>query len=334
MIELKGVSKRYGNKYAVRDASFTIEKGVVLGFLGRNGAGKSTTMNMITGYISASAGTITLDGYDILKNPREVKRRIGYLPEFPPLYGDMTADEYLRFACSIKEIKGSRVKGHLDDICELTRITDVRHRLIRNLSKGYKQRVGLAMALIGSPEVIILDEPTVGLDPRQIIEIRTLIKELGKNHTVVLSSHILKEVSDVCDHVVIINKGSIVAQDTLENLTASVNDVPRLTLRATGEAAPLMDAFSTLEGVVRVDCLGEKEANTNDYLIETAPEADVRLKLQDILRAQDRQLLMLKRNEMDLEDIFLRLTADEGEDAGESKEAGEEEESNAGDLEA
>ena len=176
MIEIQNVSKRYGNKLAVNDVSFTIKKGEILGFLGRNGAGKSTTMNIVTGYISASSGRVLLDGHDILEEPREVKRRIGYLPEMPPLYMDMTVDEYLKFVCAIKDVKPSYVKSHPDDITELIRITDVRKRLIKNLSKGYKQRVGMAQALVGNPEVVIMDEPTVGLDPKQIIEIRKLIK--------------------------------------------------------------------------------------------------------------------------------------------------------------
>ena len=231
MIEIQNVSKRYGNKYAVKDVTFTINKGEILGFLGRNGAGKSTTMNMITGYISSSAGRILLDGYDILKNPREVKRQIGYLPELPPLYMDMTVDEYLRFCCDIKGVARKYVTKHLNDICELTGLGEVRKRLIKNLSKGYKQRVGLAQALVGNPEVVILDEPTVGLDPKQIIEIRRLIRDLGEDHTVVLSSHILPEVADVCERLVIINNGQIVAQDTLENLTHGIGETYRMTLR-------------------------------------------------------------------------------------------------------
>ena len=236
MIEIEHVSKRYGGKLAVNDATFTIGDGEILGFLGRNGAGKSTMMNIITGYISASSGRVLLDGYDILEQPREAKRRIGYLPEIPPLYVDMTVDEYLRFACKIKDVRSSQIKSHLDDVTELTRITDVRGRLIKNLSKGYRQRVGLAQALIGNPEVVILDEPTVGLDPRQIIEIRGLIRQLGEDHTIVLSSHILHEVADVCERVVIINQGQIVAQDTLENLTRSASDTARFRLRAAGPA--------------------------------------------------------------------------------------------------
>ena len=218
MIELKHVTKRYGAKCAVDDISFTINKGEVLGFLGRNGAGKSTTMNMITGYISASEGQITLDGMDVLEQPREVKRRIGYLPEQPPLYMDMTVEEYLKFVCDIKEVRKKSQKAHLDDLYNLVKITDVRHRLIKNLSKGYKQRVGLAQALVGNPDVVIMDEPTVGLDPKQIIEIRKLISGLGQNHTVVLSSHILHEVADVCDRVGILSHGKVLVERGLSEL--------------------------------------------------------------------------------------------------------------------
>ena len=253
MIELKHVTKRYGAKCAVNDISFTINKGEVLGFLGRNGAGKSTTMNMITGYISASEGQILIDGMDILEQPREAKRRIGYLPELPPLYMDMTVEEYLKFVCEIKEVRRKSQKAHLDDLYNLVKITDVRHRLIRNLSKGYKQRVGVAQALVGNPEVVIMDEPTVGLDPKQIIEIRKLISGLGENHTVVLSSHILHEVADVCDRVVIINKGQIVAQDTLANLTHGIGESIRLTVRIIGPEKPVTRMLREIPGVV-FDC--------------------------------------------------------------------------------
>ncbi len=191
-------------------------------------------MNIIAGYISSTSGTVEVDGYDILRDPEEVKRRIGYLPEQPPVYMDMTVDEYLKFVCDIKKVKKSQQKGHLDEICELVRITEVRKRLIKNLSKGYRQRVGMSQALVGNPEVLIFDEPTVGLDPRQIIEIRKLIKQLGKQHTVVLSSHILSEVSDVCERVIIINQGQIVAQDTLENLSQGISETRRLSVRIAG----------------------------------------------------------------------------------------------------
>lgn len=228
MIEVKNLTKRYGEKLAVDNASFTVNAGEIVGFLGRNGAGKTTAMNMITGYISSTSGTALVDGYDILKEPAEVKKRIGYLPEQPPLYMDMTVNEYLSFAADIKKVPHKNRKEHLDRIKELVRITDVGPRIIGNLSKGYKQRVGLAEALTGNPPVLILDEPTVGLDPTQIIEIRHLIKGLGKEHTIILSSHILPEVADVCERVIIIDHGHIVAQDSLAALQQGLGETASL----------------------------------------------------------------------------------------------------------
>ena len=311
MIELKHVTKRYGAKCAVNDISFTINKGEVLGFLGRNGAGKSTTMNMITGYISASEGQILIDGMDILEQPREAKRRIGYLPELPPLYMDMTVEEDLKFVCEIKEVRRKSQKAHLDDLYNLVKITDVRHRLIRNLSKGYKQRVGVAQALVGNPEVVIMDEPTVGLDPKQIIEIRKLISGLGENHTVVLSSHILHEVADVCDRVVIINKGQIVAQDTLANLTHGIGESIRLTVRIIGPEKPVTRMLREIPGVKYVETLGSREADSVDYLVESDSKTDVRRPLVNAVLAGGYSLLMLKPMDVTLEDIFLQLTSED-----------------------
>ena len=215
MIEVKNLSKSYGSKLAVDGISFTAGESEILGFLGPNGAGKSTTMNMLTGYLSSSGGQALINGVDILEDPVRAKKDIGYLPELPPLYLDMTVMEYLNFVYDLKKCRLPK-RSHLDEICRLVKITDVQKRVIRNLSKGYKQRVGLAQALVGNPKVLILDEPTVGLDPKQIIEIRTLIKKLGKNHTVILSSHILSEVQAVCDKIVVIDKGKLVANDTAE----------------------------------------------------------------------------------------------------------------------
>ena len=314
MIEIQNVSKRYGNKYAVKDVTFTINKGEILGFLGRNGAGKSTTMNMITGYISSSAGRILLDGYDILKNPREVKRQIGYLPELPPLYMDMTVDEYLRFCCDIKGVARKYVTKHLNDICELTGLGEVRKRLIKNLSKGYKQRVGLAQALVGNPEVVILDEPTVGLDPKQIIEIRKLIKQLGEDHTIVLSSHILHEVADVCERVVIINQGKIVAQDTLDNLTKNISDTSRFRLRIAGPERDVYKAIRDIPGTRSVDEMGCKEPDSYDFLVEADRGADIRRPLFNQMSKMGCPILMLRPMDIELEDIFLQLTTDKGEE--------------------
>ena len=220
MIEINHLVKKYGNHTAVNDLSLTVEPGKIYGFLGPNGAGKSTTMNILTGYLGATSGEIIVNGFDILENPEEAKKCIGYLPELPPLYQDMTVAEYLNFVAELKKLEKEHRKEYVEEAMETTGITGVSRRLIRNLSKGYKQRVGLAQAVLGFPEVIILDEPTVGLDPKQIIEIRDLIKELGEHHTVILSSHILSEISAVCDHVFIISKGKLVASDSTENLVS------------------------------------------------------------------------------------------------------------------
>ena len=312
MIEIQNVTKRYGKKVAVNQVSFTIKKGEILGFLGRNGAGKTTTMNILTGYISSSEGTVTVDGYDILQNPREVKKKIGYLPEQPPLYMDMTVDEYLDFACSIKGIHKNR-KKHVQEISELVKITDVHNRLIKNLSKGYKQRVGLAQALVGTPEILILDEPTVGLDPMQILEIRNLIKELGKEHTIILSSHILPEVADVCERLVIINKGEIVAQDTLANLTKAVGETSRLSVRVAGAEREILDALKTIEGVRYVETSGSREEGAYDFVLESDRRCDIRIPMFHTLSNINAPILMLKTMDLTLEDIFLQLTTEEKE---------------------
>ncbi len=314
MIKVENVTKRYGNKTAVDDVTFEVQKGEIVGFLGRNGAGKSTTMNIITGYISSTSGSASVDGYDILKSPLEVKKRIGYLPEQPPLYMDMTVREYLSFVSDIKHVPGAKKTAHIGDVCDLVGIADMRGRLIRNLSKGYKQRVGLAQALIGNPEVLILDEPTVGLDPRQIIEIRKLIKDLGKDHTVILSSHILPEVADVCERVIIIDKGKIVAQDTLENLSSNVNEITRLTLRIQGEEGNVRKTLREVRGVRYVEVLGVKEAGTVDFLVESERNQDVRADVFRAMVSLQRPVLMFRPMDVTLEDIFLQLTSQDKED--------------------
>jgi ABC-2 type transport system ATP-binding protein len=314
MIKVENVTKRYGNKIAVDDVTFEVGKGEVVGFLGRNGAGKSTTMNIITGYISSSSGSASVDGYEILKDPLEVKKRIGYLPEQPPLYMDMTVREYLGFVCDIKDVQAGKKTAHIGDVCDLVGIADMRGRLIKNLSKGYKQRVGLAQALIGNPEVLILDEPTVGLDPRQIIEIRKLIKDLGKDHTVILSSHILHEVADVCERVIIIDKGRIVAQDTLEHLASNVNEIARMTLRLLGEdAAAVKKALREVRGVRYVEPLGVKEQGTIDFLIESERDQDVRADVFRAMVSLQRPILVFRPMDVTLEDIFLQLTSQDKE---------------------
>lgn len=284
--------------------------GEILGFLGPNGAGKSTTMNMLTGYISSTSGKALINGVDILDDPINAKKNIGYLPEIPPLYLDMTVKDYLNFVYDLKKCKIPR-KAHLEDVCGLVKITDVYERIIRNLSKGYKQRVGLAQALIGNPPILILDEPTVGLDPKQIIEIRTLIKKLGKKHTVILSSHILPEIQAVCDRVIIINKGKIAADDTTENLTKNITTDYRLIARIDGAREEVLKTIKGISGVISVSADMEREKGVYDYEIETKEDADIRRELFKRVAARNWIILGLKSSEMTLEDIFLKITMDD-----------------------
>lgn len=314
MIEVRNLTKRYGEKLAVDNASFTVNAGEIVGFLGRNGAGKTTAMNMITGYISSTGGTALVDGYDILKEPAEVKKRIGYLPEQPPLYMDMTVNEYLSFAADIKKVAKKGRKEHLDRIKELVRITDVSGRIIGNLSKGYRQRVGMAEALVGNPPVLILDEPTVGLDPKQIIEIRRLIKSLGREHTIILSSHILPEVADVCERVIIIDHGRIVAQDSLVNLQQGLGETAKLTVRIAGPEAASARALRAVEGVISVDNLGVRESGSFDFMITAGKETDVRRSIFNIMGKLGTPILLMRYLDYTLEDIFLQLTGTAKED--------------------
>lgn len=310
MIEVDHLTKRYGDKFAVNDISFNVNEGEIVGLLGPNGAGKTTTMNIITGYLSSNDGKVKVAGYDVLENPIEAKRHIGYLPEQPPLYLDMTVRDYLNF---IYELKGTKLKKipHIAEICELVKITDVYNRLIRNLSKGYKQRVGLAQALMGNPDVLILDEPTVGLDPKQIIEIRSLIKHLGKKHTVILSSHILPEVQSVCERIIIINRGRIVADDTALKLSDSLSNEHRLIARIAGPVEPVSHTISNIKGVKTIINLGTKEEGTTDYSIETINNIDIRKQLFNLLSDRKWPLMALDVGSMSLEDIFLKLTNDD-----------------------
>ena len=310
MIEVSNLTKRYGDKLAVDNLSFKVEQGEILGFLGPNGAGKSTTMNILTGYLSTTEGCAKIDGYDILENPMEAKERIGYLPEHPPLYLDMTVREYLDFVYDLKKPKQPR-RAHIREICQLTRIVEVYNRLIKNLSKGYRQRVGLAQALIGNPPVLILDEPTVGLDPKQIIEIRRLIKNLGKRHTVILSSHILSEVQAVCDRVIVINKGQIVANDTPSNLSKSMSTDHKLTVRVEGPEAEIYKVLSHLPQIVSVSTLGEREPGVFDFSIEGKENTDIRRDLFFRLAERNWPILGLRSSELSLEDIFLQLVHEE-----------------------
>ena len=307
MIEVKNLTKHYGAKKAVNDLSFTVNDGEILGFLGPNGAGKSTTMNILTGYISSTQGQALINGIDILDNPIEAKKHIGYLPELPPLYLDMTVKDYLNFIYDLKKCDLPR-KPHIDDVCDLVKIKDVYNRIIRNLSKGYKQRVGLAQALIGNPPILILDEPTVGLDPNQIIEIRTLIKKLGKKHTVILSSHILTEIQAVCDRVIIINKGQISADDTTENLTKNITTDHKITARIEGKRDEILKVIKGISGVISVVADMEHEKGAFDYEIETREGVDIRRELFKRISARNWVILGLKTSEMTLEDIFLKIT--------------------------
>ena len=311
MIEIQNLTKEYGRIKAVDDISFNVGKGEILGFLGPNGAGKSTTMNILTGYISSTSGVVKVAGVDILENPVDVKKHIGYLPEQPPLYLDMTVNEYLDFCADLKAVALKKWKSQKKDIMELVKITHVSHRLIKNLSKGYKQRVGLAQALVGSPEVLVLDEPTVGLDPKQIIEIRNLIKALGKNHTVILSSHILPEVSAVCDRVVIINKGKIAAIDTPENLSKTLTDFSRFTVTVSGPENKVKDIISHIYGVKYLETGTRIKDDEYSYIVEADKDVDVRKPLFNQLAQHNYPILELKSLNLSLEDIFLQLTTNE-----------------------
>lgn len=321
MIEVRNLVKKYGTHVAVDSLTFTVEKGQIYGFLGPNGAGKSTTMNIITGYLAATGGSVAIDGFDILKKPSTAKKKIGYLPEFPPLYMDMTVSEYLRFAAELKRIKKIERTGMIDDVMELTKITDAGCRLIKNLSKGYKQRVGLAQALLGYPEVLILDEPTSGLDPKQIIEIRDLIKSLGNRHTVILSSHILSEVSAVCDHILILSHGKLVASDTPENLSRRMTGENVLELTIKGKKTYLLNLLNEIEGVKSVELCDVKEEEIIHVLVQTEGSQDIREPLFYCLAEKKCPILEMKQSNMSLEDVFLELTSDEFTEEIEEKEA-------------
>lgn len=320
MIEVKNLTKYYGDHLAVDNISFTVEDGEILGFLGPNGAGKSTTMNMLTGFISSSSGQALINGTDILENPIKAKANIGYLPELPPLYQDMTVMGYLNFVYDLKKCKLPR-KAHLTEICNLCKITDVQGRIIRRLSKGYRQRVGMAQALIGNPPILILDEPTVGLDPKQIIEIRNLVKKLGKRHTLILSSHILSEIQAVCDRVIIINKGKIAADDTLENLTKSVSSINRMTVRLDGAREEVLAAIRNLPGVKSVRADMEREGGIFDYEIVLEENADIRVMINEMCREHGWSIYKMASDEMTLEDIFMRITMGDEQGSSEKKNA-------------
>lgn len=310
MIEVSNLTKKYGDHIAVDHLSFRVEKGQIYGFLGPNGAGKSTTMNIITGYLAATEGTVTIDGKDVQKDPEEAKRAIGYLPELPPLYVDMTVREYLDFVAELKKVPKKERKQQIDEVMEMTQITDMQQRLIRNLSKGYRQRVGLAQAILGYPEVIILDEPTVGLDPKQIIEIRDLIRKLGENHTVILSSHILSEVSAVCDHIMIIAHGKLVASDSPENLQKLMSGSMELDLEVKGSVAAVKTALQEISQIDRIEENTEAPKDIAKLKVISKENADIREQVFYALAEAKLPILEMNHAEKSLEDIFLELTED------------------------
>jgi len=311
MIEISNLTKRYGQKLAVDGVSFHVDRGEILGFLGPNGAGKSTTMNILTGYLSATSGSCKINDVDILEDPIKAKQSIGYLPEQPPLYLDMTVKEYLNFIYDLKKAKQPRA-AHIQEICEIVQITNVYGRVIKHLSKGYRQRVGLAQALIGNPEVLILDEPTVGLDPKQIIEIRNLIKKLGKKHTIILSSHILPEIQAVCDKVVVINQGKLVADDTTANLSHNMSTDHRYNILVDGPENEVYRMLCSISGMHDVQTLGKRETGVYEFVVEAKQGADIRREVFKRLAERNWPLLGMRSSEMTLEDIFLQLTKDSG----------------------
>ena len=311
MIEVSNLVKKYGDHTAVDHLSFQIEKGKIYGFLGPNGAGKSTTMNMITGYIASTEGKVMIDGHDILEEPEAAKKCIGYLPEMPPLYFDMTVLEYMKFAADLKKIPRNQKEKQIKEVMDMVKITDMKDRLIKNLSKGYRQRVGLAQAILGYPEVIILDEPTVGLDPKQIIEIRDLIKSLKQKHTVILSSHILSEVRAVCDYVLIISHGKLVASDTPDNLERLAAGSNSLLMKVKGEKDTIRKDLETIEGVTGVEMSYESDEELWKTKVSIQENVDIREKVFYAMAKANCPIYEMQVKRVSLEDVFLELT--EGE---------------------
>ena len=334
MIEVKNLVKKYGNHLAVDHLNFTIEEGHIYGFLGPNGAGKSTTMNIMTGYLGATEGEVLINGHDILKEPEEAKKQIGYLPELPPLYMDMTVREYMEFAAELKKIPKEKRAESIEDVEKLVKIKDVEKRLIKNLSKGYRQRVGLAQAVLGFPEIIILDEPSVGLDPKQIIEIRELIRKLAKKHTVILSSHILAEVREVCDCIMIISKGKLVASDTPENLERYLGESGLIEIETRTEASKVKEVLKNVPGIEKVSLKIDASGITSGQIREKRGQY-IREELFTTFAEKKMPLLKLNPVQVSLEDVFMELTQSDKaaeECARKAKEAEKGEVSNAGDL--
>ena len=306
MIKISHLVKNYGSFCAVDDISFEVERGEVVGFLGPNGAGKSTTMNILTGYLSSTSGSVSIGGVDILDDPLNAKRLIGYLPEQPPLYPDMTVDEYLSFAYDLKGCTLNKEK-HINEVCAVVKIGEVRKRLIKNLSKGYRQRVGIAQALIGNPPVVIFDEPTIGLDPKQIIEIRNLIRTLGKEHTVILSTHILQEVQAVCDRIVIINKGKIVADELTENISRAVENNRRFNIKIAGPQRDVLATLRNLPGVTYAEVLAARDGDAYTYMVESEVGVDIRKKLFWTMAEKKWPIIGQEALGMSIEDIFIAV---------------------------
>ena len=306
MVKVEHLVKRFGQNYALNDISFEIGEGEIVGLLGPNGAGKSTTMNILTGYLSSTSGKAYINGVDILEDPIEAKKNIGFLPEQPPLYQDMTVDEYLNF---VYELKGCTIEReeHLLEIINVVKIADVRKRLLKNLSKGYKQRVGIAQALIGDPKLIVFDEPTVGLDPKQILEVRNLIRTLAKDHTVILSTHILAEVQAVCERVIIINQGKIIADERTEDLTRTIEDGSKYQIKVVGPRSEVTAAMEDVRGVKEVTATGERELDANVYIVESERGVDVRKALFALCASRNWPIIGLAPTGTDLESIFIRL---------------------------
>ena len=318
MVEVINLTKMYGNKVGVKNVSFTAQKGEIIGFLGPNGAGKTTTMNVITGCKPATEGRVLIAGYDVAEKPLEAKKHLGYLPEIPPIYPELKVKSYLKFICGLKGVSREKRESHINEIMDLVKIMDVKDRVIKNLSKGYRQRVGLAQALISKPDVLILDEPTVGLDPKQIHEMRSLIKSLGKEHTIILSSHILAEVSMVCDRVIIIKKGEIAAIDTPENLSKNMASAECFTAKIKGPAEKILPLIKEIDGVLSVKLDKDKNDSKPEYLsyiIENKKSIDVRTPLFFKLAGLGYPIYEMKSVPINLEDIFLQLTAEEKERA-------------------
>lgn len=312
MIRIENLVKHYGKIKAVNDISFEIKDGEIVGFLGPNGAGKSTAMNILCGYLSSTSGKAEINGIDILENPIEAKKQIGFLPELPPLYTEMTVDEYLKFIYNLKGTTLDKDK-HLNEICEVTSIANVRDRLIRNLSKGYRQRVGIAQALIGNPPVLIFDEPTVGLDPKQIVEVRNLIRSLGGKHTVILSTHILSEVQAVCDRIIIINKGKIVANEKTEEISKAVTNVSKLAVKVCGPEKEVQKLLQGIPGVSSVDPMGHQDLDSTTFSITGQPGIDVRKPIFNLMASHGYPIIGLEAQGLNLEDVFLTAVDEEDE---------------------